>query len=92
MVKVTFTLDDATVQRLRTTAVRLSKPQSQIVREAVADYAARAGRLSEAERTSMLQTFDRVVANIPRRTAREIDQELRAVRKARREGGRRHRS
>ena len=37
MVKVTFTLDAATVTRLRTTAERLHVPQSQVVREAIAE-------------------------------------------------------
>ena len=50
MVKMTFTLDDATVARLRHSAVRLAKPQSEIVREAIRDYADRVGRLSEQER------------------------------------------
>jgi hypothetical protein len=90
MVKVTFTLDDETVQSLRRTAERLAKPQSQVVREAVMDYAARAGRLSETERLRMLRTFDAVVRDIPSRPAREVDRELRDIRAARRTGGRRH--
>jgi hypothetical protein len=90
MVKVTFTLDDATVLCLRTTALRLSKPQSQVVREAVQDYAARAGRLSEGERLRLLETFDAVVDRIPARPAREVDRELKALRDARRSSGRRH--
>jgi predicted DNA-binding protein len=89
MVKVTFTLDDETVQSLRRTAERLAKPQSQVVREAVMDYAARAGRLSEAERLRLLRTFDAVVRDIPSRPAREVDRELRDIRAARRTGGRR---
>ena len=89
MVKVTFTLDDETVERLRLTAARLRKPQSQVVREAVAEYAAAAGRLSETERRTMLEVFDRVVAAVPRRPAREVDQELREIRVARRRSGRR---
>jgi hypothetical protein len=89
MVKVTFTLDDETVQRLRLTAARLRKAQSQVVREAVAEYAAAAGRLSESERRAMLEVFDRVVAAVPRRPVREVDEELREIRLARRRGGRR---
>ncbi|MGH9458519.1 MAG: ribbon-helix-helix protein, CopG family, partial [Thermoanaerobaculia bacterium] len=46
--KVTFTLDDATLERLATTAERLRKPKSAVVREAIADYHERAGRLGEA--------------------------------------------
>ena len=90
MVKVTFTLDDDTIRRLRTTAVRLAKPQSQVVREAVQDYSARVGRLSEAERLRLLRTFDAVVDQIPARPARAVDRELKALRDARRKGGRRH--
>jgi hypothetical protein len=91
MVKVTFTLDDETVRSLRGTAARLAKPQSQVVREAVMDYAARAGRLSEVERLRLLNTFDKIVAAIPRRPARQVERELAEVRAARRRGGRRHR-
>ena len=40
MVKVTYSLDDATVRRIRAVSARLGIPQSQMVREAVADYAA----------------------------------------------------
>jgi predicted transcriptional regulator len=90
MVKVTFTLDDEAVRRLRETAERLRKPQSLVVREAVAEYAAAARRLSEVELRAMLDTFDRVVRRVPSRPAREVDTELRALRAARRRGGRRH--
>ena len=90
MVKVTFTLDDETISSLRQTSARLSKPQSQVVREAVLDYAARVGRLSETERVRMLGTFDKLVPAIPSRPVRRVDRELREIRAARRTGGRRH--
>lgn len=86
--KVTFTLDDATVARLRRTAERLSKPQSQVVREAIQDYSERTGRLSESERLRLLKAFDEVVSVIPRRPLSEVENELRAIRVARRTGGR----
>ncbi len=89
MVKVTFTLDEETIARLRRSAVRLAKPQSQVVREAIRDYASRVGRLSEPERLRMLHVFDEVTAAIPRRSARIVDAELQALRQARRSGGRR---
>ncbi len=92
MVKVTFTLDDATVAKLRQSAERTAKPQSQIVREAISEYAERIGRLSDAERRHLLQAFDRLVPAIPPRPTREIAAEIRAVRAARRAGGRAHRS
>lgn len=89
MVRATFTLDETTVVELRRAADRLRKPQSQVVREAIRDYAARVGKLSEEERTRLLKTFDAVVPAIPRRPLREVERELRAVRAARRQGGRR---
>jgi predicted transcriptional regulator len=89
-VKLTFSLDDETVRHLRTTAERLRKPQSQVVREAVAEYAARAGRLSDAERAALLRAFDRLVPGLPSRPARAVDEEIRRVRAARRRGGRCH--
>ena len=92
MVKVTFTLDDRTVSRLRQTAERANKPQSQVVREAVNDYADRVGRLSEVERIRMLAALDAIVSRTPTRASSEVDHELRAIRAARRTGGRRHRS
>ena len=49
MVKMTFTLDEATVARLRGSAERLARPQSEIVRDAICDYAERIGRTGEAE-------------------------------------------
>jgi len=87
--KVTFSLDDETVARLRTAAERLHLPYSQVVREAVAEFGARIGRLSDAERTAMLRTFDRLLPAVPARPAADVDAELRAVRDARRRGGRR---
>jgi predicted transcriptional regulator len=92
MVKVTFTLDDRTVARLRQAAARANKPQSQVVREAVNDYADRVGRLSETERIRMLAALDAIVSRKPARTAADVDRELHAIRTARRSGGRRHRS
>jgi len=92
MVKVTFTLDDQTVARLRQAAERLNKPQSQVVREAVRDYADRVGRLSEHERLSMLSALDAIVKRKPTRSTADVDRELREIRVARRSGGRRHRA
>lgn len=89
---MTFTLDDRTVSRLRQAAVRTNKPQSQVVREAVNDYADRVGRLSEAERLRMLSALDAIVSRKPTRAPADVDRELRTIRAARRSGGRRHRS
>jgi len=88
-IKVTFTLDEATVSRLRATASRLSKPRSQVVREAIRDYSERVGKLSEQERLRMLAAFDRTVPRIPSRPLSKVEEELEEIRTARRGGGRR---
>ena len=87
-VKMTFSLDEATASRLDDAAVSLRKPKSEIVREAIRDYADRVGRLSEAERLRLLGVFDQVVADIPDGSAHDVDTELEDVRRARRLGGR----
>ena len=92
MVKVTFTLDERTADRLTQAAQRLSKPKSRVVREAINAYADRLGKLGEEERRALLDTFDRLVPRIPARSAAEVDSELDAVRRARRAGGRVRRS
>jgi hypothetical protein len=92
MVKMTFTFDDETVETLRRTASRLKKPQSLVVREAIQDYASRAGRLNEEERKHALKVFDRMVARIPAQSPAEADAEKTAIRAARRSGGRRRRA
>jgi predicted transcriptional regulator len=89
MAKVTFSVDDDTVRVLRATAERLRKPQSMIVREAVAEYAARAGRLTETERRRLLRTVDEIVARPPTRSQAAVERELREIRAARRAAGRR---
>jgi len=87
--KVTFTLDEETVHRIDDAAERLAKPKSQIVREAVADYHSRIGRMSESERQRMLKVYDTLVPLIPARPQREVEEELREIRRARQIGGRR---
>jgi ribbon-helix-helix CopG family protein len=90
MVKATFTLDDATVAELRRAAERLHKPQSHVVREAIKDYAARIGRLSEQERVRLLNVIDTMLPTLPRRSAKQVAAELRELRKVRRLPGRLH--
>jgi Arc/MetJ-type ribon-helix-helix transcriptional regulator len=91
MVRVTFSLDDATVEQIRRTASRLRKPQSHVVREAVADYAARSDQLSERERLQALNVLTRLRSAKATRPVKAVDAELAALRAARRHGGRRRR-
>jgi metal-responsive CopG/Arc/MetJ family transcriptional regulator len=89
MVKVTFTLDDTTVERLRRLSARLKKPQSHVVREAVREYGERAAKLSDDEKTRLLKVFDTLVPAIPKRPQKEVDAELADIRAARRRWGKR---
>jgi predicted transcriptional regulator len=91
--KVTFTLDDETVRNIRRLADRSRKPQSLIVREAVAHYAAREEKLSDAEREGLLRVLDEFAARPARpddKTSEDVDRELRELRLARRARGRLH--
>jgi len=83
---MTFSLDEPTALRLADTSAALGKPKSEVVREAIRDYAERMGRLSEAERIRLLGVFDDVVSAIPDRPADEVEAELADVRDARRQG------
>jgi hypothetical protein len=87
MIKMTFTLDEATVDQLRRTAARIGKPQSRVVREAIGEYAAKADRLSEEERRRMLAVLDRAMRRPPSRSAADVGAELRKIRAARRRWG-----
>ena len=86
--KVTFTLDEKTVARLNRAAGFLRIPKSQVVREAIGEYSANLGRLSEEERERMLRVLDEALASGPTRPREEVEQELRDIREARRGGGR----
>ena len=85
---MTFSLDEATAVRLDDTAAALRKPKSEIVRDAIHDYAERVGRLTEAERRRLLGVFDELVPAIPTRTREEVDAQLAELRRSRRLGGR----
>jgi len=89
MVKATFSLPAETLAAIRRTATRLGKAQSQVVRDAVAEYAQRVDRLSEAERLHLLGVLETLQAASRNRTARAVDEEIAAVREDRRRGGRR---
>jgi hypothetical protein len=87
--KVTFSLDDAIVRLLRRTAERARKPQSLVVREAIAQYAAREETLSDAERERLLGALRTIKAQPPTRGDDEVDRELREIRRSRAAASRR---
>ena len=87
--KVTFTLDEATVHMIADAAERLAKPKSQVVREAVSEYHERIGRMSARERLEKLRLLDALLPLIPSRGRGAAQRELKAIRAARRSGGRR---
>ena len=89
MAKVTYSLDDATVRRIRRAAERLGKPRSHVVREAVAEYDARTDRLSEVERLRMLDVLDRWRREADNRPRENVEAELRETRRSRRESSHR---
>ncbi len=86
MAKATYSLDDETIRRIRGAALRFGRPQSQIVREAVADYVARANRLSEGERLRMLSVLENLRQAPVARTREAVKAEIDEVRASRREG------
>jgi predicted transcriptional regulator len=93
MAKATFTLDDETLRTIRKMAQRERKPQSLVVREAVAHYAAREEKLSPEERDRLLRVLDEIKARPAQpddKTAADVDRELRELRLARRGRGRLH--
>ena len=86
MVKVTFTLDEATIERLNEAAARRRIPKSQAVREAIEDFSTKEDRISEAERKRRLAAFEEFLATQPKRTRASVDRELAELRESRRTG------
>ena len=82
--KLTFTLDEETVRHIADAAIRLKKPKSQVVREAVSLYHDRIGKLSEAERLRMLRVMKEIRSQPPTRPQHQVDEELKENRRARR--------
>jgi predicted transcriptional regulator len=91
MVKITVSVDEGTARTLKTMAERLRKPQSLVVREAIAEYSARAGRLTELERRRMLRAIDDIVSRPSGVPQSQAEREIENIRTARRRGGRRRR-
>jgi hypothetical protein len=92
MKKVTYTIDDRTAKTLRRASMRDRKPQSAIVREAVAQYRPDGDRLSQDERRRMLNVLDAYLAMMPSRSTAAVDKELRDIRASRRVGWRSEKS
>jgi hypothetical protein len=86
MPKVTFSLDEPTVEALRKAAQRAGKPQSLIVREAIAEYTSRDERLSEADRERLMGVLQRIRSRPASRSGSDVDHELQEVRRSRRRG------
>ena len=85
MKKVTYTLDDETVDAIRRAAARSNRPQSAIVRAAVAAYGD-GDRLAESERRRMLTALRAYQAAMPKRSMAAVEKELREIRASRRIG------
>ncbi|MBI4264003.1 MAG: ribbon-helix-helix protein, CopG family [Acidobacteria bacterium] len=86
MAKVTFTLDDETVRKIRKMAERTKKAQSLVVREAVAHYAAREDKLTPEEQERMRRVLQEMRRMLPTRPQEEVEKELREIRRSRRTG------
>lgn len=83
--KVTFTLDAETVTTLKAAADRTGRPQSAIVRDAIARYGERHDKLNPAERQRMLEALQRMMASPPTRTDPDAEAEVKEIRRARRD-------
>ena len=86
MPKLTFSLDDETVAALKKAAQRLGKPQSLVVREAIAEFTTKEERLSEEDRSRLLEVLRRIRSRPATRPQAEVDRELDEVRRSRRAG------
>jgi Arc/MetJ-type ribon-helix-helix transcriptional regulator len=86
MPKLTFSLDEQTVRILRRVSDQKRKPQSLIVREAIAEYSAREDRLPDDERARRLEVIRELESKPATRTGAQVDRELRELKRARRAG------
>ena len=88
-VKMTFSLDEATVEALNRTAARLGKTKSEVVREAIRRYDIGPDRMSEAERLHKVRIIKEFMKQPPTRSQAEADREIAEIRRSRRVGWRR---
>jgi predicted transcriptional regulator len=89
MAKATFVLDDDTLREIRSLASRKGRPQSHIVREAIAAYARQEERLTDQDRARKLAVLDELLARPRTRPSSEVDAELEDIRRSRSRGWRR---
>ncbi len=87
--KVTYSLDEATVDAVNRLSRQADRPKSAVVREAVRFYGEEIRRREAADRSQRLRRFDELMARIPQRSAREVDAELKEIRRERRHWDRR---
>lgn len=86
MPKLTFSLDEESVHTLRRVAERTRKPQSLVVREAIAQYARREDLLSGEERDRLLGVLRRIGQRPSTRSRSAVRDELQEIRRSRRHG------
>ncbi len=86
--RATFSIDAETDAALRRAAAALRTSKSDVVRQAVLEFAARRDRLSEAERRRKLLAIERLRAQPSGRSAAAVARELDEIRRARRSGWR----
>ncbi len=89
MRKVTFSVDDGTAGAIREYARLEGKPQSVVVREAVAAYGEARDRVSMAEQARRLRAIQDYRRRLGARAARPhaaVDRELEELRRSRRRG------
>jgi hypothetical protein len=89
LTRVTFALDEETVRAIRAMAERKQKPQSHVVREAIAAYAQQETKLTDQERARKLDVLDSLLARPRTRPQAAVDVELKGIRRARGAGWRR---
>src|SRR5919204_4063843 len=87
MAKLTFSLDEATVEKLRKTAQRLRKPQSVVVREAIGQYAAQEDLTTPEERERILKAIAEFKKRPITRTREDALREIEEIRRSRRAAG-----
>ncbi len=89
-VKSTFTLDELTVARIERAARQKGRSKSEIVREAIHEYAQKPELMSAEERDRMLTVLREIMASPPTGSAASAAAEQRELRAARRLPGRLH--